>query len=31
MLTDSIRLKAEGEIFAKNKIIFRLLFSKANI
>jgi len=31
ILTGSIRFKVEGEIFAKNKIIFRLLVSKANI
>lgn len=29
--TGFIRLKAEGEIFTKNKIIFRLFFSKANV
>lgn len=29
--TGFIRLKAEGEFVSKNKIIFRLLFSKANV
>lgn len=29
--TGFIRFKAEGEFVSKNKIIFRLLFSKANV